>query len=191
MPNDLIEHIGKQLRKVRQEKAITLQQVADRAGVTKSLVSRIENMRTVPSLPVLMNIIQALEVDISDFFAGIKSESEGSVIIRRAGSLNGYTKENAIGFQYFDIINKTFGNMVMKAALLELEPGSQREPLVTDGFEFKYVLEGQVDYKIGDQNYLLTKGDSLFFDARLPHVPINRSGQKACLLVIYFLSQAE
>lgn len=188
MPKDILENIGKKLRKVRQEQSLTLQEVAERAGVTKGLISRIENIRTVPSLPVLMGIIQALNVEVSDFFSDIETGNGEGVYIRRASELAPYSKESAIGFTYFDILNQSLGDLVMKVSILELEPGSKREQLVTDGFEFKYILEGEVEYKIEDKSYILKEGDSLFFDARLPHVPVNNSTRKVKMLVVYYLA---
>ena len=187
MPKNIIDNIGKKIRRIRGEQALTMQEVADGAGVSKGLISRIENMRTVPSLPVLINIILALNTEISDFFSDIEGMNGSKVFIQRKEDLKGFTKEDAKGFRYFDIINQPIGDLVMQATLLELEPGSHRKQLVTNGFEFKYILEGEVEYKIESESYFLKKGDSLFFDARLPHVPINNGEEKAVLLVIYFL----
>ena len=190
MSKNIIDNIGKKIRKIRGDQAMTMQEVADNAGVSKGLISRIENMRTVPSLPVLINIIKALNTDINDFFSDIDSGNSGKIFIQRQQDLSGYTKEDATGFRYFDIINQPMGDLVMQATLLELEPGSNRKQLVTNGFEFKYVLAGEVEYRIEKDSYFLQQGDSLFFDARLPHVPINNGTEKAVLLVIYFLKDS-
>ena len=191
MPKDIVENIGKQLRKVRKEREMTLQELADRAGVTKGLLSRIENVRTIPSLPVLMSIIQALGLDIKDFFAEVDTEREDKIIICRKADLEPTTKEDAIGFQYFNILNQSLGDMLIKTTILELVPGSNREKVVTDGYEFKYIIEGTVEYKIENETYELQEGDSLFFDARLPHVPVNNSDKIVRMLVIYFLQSGK
>ncbi|WP_115619910.1 cupin domain-containing protein [Chryseobacterium indoltheticum] len=46
--------------------------------------------------------------------------------------------------------------------------------VITDAFEYKYIISGEVSYMIGNETYNLSEGDSLFFDGRLKHVPINK-----------------
>jgi uncharacterized cupin superfamily protein len=70
--------------------------------------------------------------------------------------------------------------------LLEVQPNSEREKVITDAFEFKYILTGECAYVIGDQEVLLKEGDSIFFDGRIPHVPINRGKVPSKMLVVYF-----
>ena len=73
-----------------------------------------------------------------------------------------------------------------ESVLLEVEPNSERDKVVTDAFEFKYILTGECYYEIGDQEVLLKEGDSIFFDGRIPHVPINRGKIPSKMLVVYF-----
>ncbi|MCB0585926.1 MAG: helix-turn-helix transcriptional regulator [Phaeodactylibacter sp.] len=188
MPKDTIENIGKKIRRLRQEKEMTIKELADKAGVTKGFVSRVENVRTIPSLPVLLSLIQALEVDVAEFFSDIEQSNSESIHIRRKEALTPYTREDARGFLYYSIFNEAISGLVIQTSILELEPNSRRAQVTTDGFEYKYILEGVVDYEIGDEVYTLSAGDSLFFDARLPHVPVNRSSEKVRMLVVYFLT---
>ena len=59
--------------------------------------------------------------------------------------------------------------------------------VTTDGMEFIYLVEGDIDYKLGDTTITMNQGDSLFFDGRVPHLKINKSTQTARILVIYLL----
>jgi transcriptional regulator with XRE-family HTH domain len=68
MQENIIIQISNRLKEVRTEKKITLQELAVKAGVTKGLISQIENSRTIPSLTVLMNIIRELNLDLNAFF---------------------------------------------------------------------------------------------------------------------------
>jgi len=59
----------------------------------------------------------------------------------------------------------------------------------TNAFEYKYVISGQVEYIVGDQRYALKAGDSIFFDANLPHKPLNTGDTTALMLVMYFFKE--
>ncbi|MGE8426123.1 MAG: helix-turn-helix domain-containing protein, partial [Sphingobacterium siyangense] len=67
MEDNTIFKISNKIKEIRKEKGITIQEVADRAGVSKGLISQIENNRTIPSLLVLINIINALNIDLNEF----------------------------------------------------------------------------------------------------------------------------
>ncbi len=62
--DDIILQISQRLREVRKDRNSTLQEVADIAGVSNGLLSQVENSRTIPSLPVLFNLIKALGIDL-------------------------------------------------------------------------------------------------------------------------------
>lgn len=188
MYNHILTEIGSKIRKIRQGKNLTVQELADRAGVSKGLISRIENSRTIPSLPVLIAIIKALEVEINAFFEDIdQREDTQKIIVRRREALEDVTMEGALGFLYHPVINRSISDFVVRVTLLDLEPGSEREKLITDAYEYKYILSGEVDYEIGDEKWTLREGDSIYFDGRLPHVPVNRSSKTVKMLVVYFL----
>ncbi|WP_370629788.1 helix-turn-helix domain-containing protein [Pedobacter sp. MR2016-19] len=59
------------IKERRKELGITVQELADKAEVSKGLISQIENSRTIPSLMVLMDIIKSLEIDLNSFFKDI------------------------------------------------------------------------------------------------------------------------
>jgi transcriptional regulator with XRE-family HTH domain len=190
MHNKVVFEIGERIRALRQEQKMNLQVLGDRAGVTKGLISRIENGRTIPSLPVLINLIHALGAEVPVFFKDIgKNGGDEQVLIIRNNALQPQVREDAQGFTYFPIIREQMGELAISVVLLRLDPGSERERVVTDGYEFKYILEGACTYEIGDQTYELYTGDSIYFNARLPHVPINRGETPCTLLVVYFLQQ--
>ena len=68
--NDFLIGIGKRLKDIRKKNNLTINELAFKANVSNGLVSRIENGRTIPSLPVLLDLIQSLEIDASYFFEG-------------------------------------------------------------------------------------------------------------------------
>ena len=75
MQNEIILQISSRIKDIRVDKRITLQELADKAHVTKGLLSQVENNRTVPSLSVLLSIIKGLEIDLNDFFSTLSNHS--------------------------------------------------------------------------------------------------------------------
>lgn len=69
---------------------------------------------------------------------------------------------------------------------LSIEPNNFRDQVITEAFEYKYIISGEVNYIIGNETYHLSEGDSLFFDGRLKHVPINKSEKPCKMLIVYF-----
>lgn len=190
---DYIIGIGKRIREIRKEKGLTISTVASNAEVSNGLISRIENGRTIPSLPVLLNIISALEIEVASFFNSLPQSGKTTFIVSRKAENSIIEKEDdAKGFQYKSIFGKSLASIAFEAVLLEIQPGSERGKVETDAYEFKYILSGSSVYNIGDEEVTLNEGDSIFFDGRIPHVPINRSDLPTAMLVLYFyLKDAE
>lgn len=185
--NDYLIGIGKRIKDIRKKNKKTISTVANAANVSNGLISRIENGRTIPSLPVLLNIINALEIEVSDFFEGMPKPTAENYIVSRAEDNSIIEKEDdAKGFTYQYIFGKQLSSIGFEAVLLEVKPNSKREKVETDAFEYKYMLSGECVYIIGDDEVLIKEGDSIFFDGRIPHVPINRSQTTAKMLVLYF-----
>ncbi len=188
MNDQIIAGIGRKLRSIRQQQNLKLHEVSRAANISKSLLSKIENGRSVPSLPVLLSVIRVLNVEFTTFFDGIESNGNLPYIHKRKEDYVLTEKESATGFIYQHILGKHAGTVSLEAVILTLQPGSKRDIVTTDGYEFKYVLHGEVAYHIDGHIVEMQAGDSLFFDGRLPHVPINKSEQDCSMLVVYLLN---
>ena len=183
----MLSGIGKRIRKLRLDKGQKLTELAHLAGVSKGLLSKIENGRTVPSVPVLLSIIQSLEIQPKDFFTDMSFQPPQRYIHKSAADLQPMIKEEeAIGFNYQFILNQALSNYTIEAVTLEIAPGAKRELVSVDAYEFKYVLEGHINYQIEEEFIHLSPGDSLLYDGRLMHVPHNDTDRPAKMLVIYF-----
>jgi len=95
-------------------------------------------------------------------------------------------EDQAVGFEYTYIFGKQLSSLGLETILLEVKPNSKREKVCTDAFEFKYMLTGECSYIIDEEEVLLKEGDSIFFDGRIPHVPVNRGSVSSKMLVVYF-----
>ncbi len=188
MHEDILIQISNKIKETRKSKKITVAELAAKAKVSKGLISQIENSRTIPSLPVLMNIVHALNLDLTGFFKDISQNNhQEKVFIIRAKDYLPLQKETAKGFHYQRILTNNTSGGPVDYILLELKKGARRNKMVvTDAFEYKYIIKGKIEYIIEDQTYILEEGDSIFFDGRLGHNLSNIGPDTAVLLVIYY-----
>lgn len=187
--DDFLIGIGKRIKTIRKRQGFTIQHLAQNAGVSNGLVSRIENGRTIPSLPVLLELIGALDIDVSTFFEGVEKKAGAKYIHLKKEAHQYVEKEiDASGFTYHHIFGKSLHAVGFEAVLLRLSPNSFRKKIQTDAWEFKYILEGSCSYQIDDETVAMQAGDALYFDGRLPHVPENKSDSDCLMLVMYFYS---
>ncbi len=187
MNEDLILLIGEKIKSKRTQKKITVETLANKAGVTKGLISQIENNRTVPSLPVLFNIIQALNEDLKTFFEDMHVHfTNGHVLIIRKGEEKPFEKEPVRGFTYKRILTKSLVTQAIDIAVLELKRGAGRKQMITtDAFECKHILKGKIEYQIEKEKFTLEAGDTLFFDGRARHRVKNIGQGEAAILIVY------
>lgn len=188
MQEDIIVQITNKLKDIRKEKNITLQELAESAGVTKGMLSQVENNRTIPSLTVFLNIIKSMHIDINDFFTDFNTGQTSKVIFKKAAQYQSFEKENTVGFHYHRILSTTVDEYHVDFVLLTLKPNAQRAPVQTDAYEFKYILKGCVEYTIGEEIFVMQEGDSIYFDATEPHNPKNIGDTDAQLLVLYIFN---
>ena len=190
MDNTVLLLIGRRIKDIRVQKNIKLVELANKARISKGLLSQIENNRTIPSLPVLIQIINELEVDYSDFFKEIENQSSAPLVYKRREEYSKIEKEDAVGFDYFSILTENIGNVSFQFNILELKPGAKRSKVRTDGYTYLLMLQGEVKYLVGEESYSLQEGDSLFFNGNIPHVPYNSADTTARMFVLYILSAA-
>ncbi len=189
MQKDILIQISNKIKEKRRERNITVQDLADKAQVSKGLISQIENNRTIPSLLVLINIIKALDIDLNIFFKDFNTSGQTGVIVLKKEEYQPFEKEDAIGFKYQRIITESMKNSTVDVVLLELSPNATRPMVQTEAYEYKYLIAGEVTYQFKDQTITLSQGDSIFFDGRMPHTPQNLSQTKALMLVVYFFEE--
>jgi len=157
--------VGCRLRVLRTQRGLSLRLLAGMSGLNVNTLSLIENGRTSPSVSTLQQLARALSVPIAAFFE--TDEAPASVVFQKAGQrpraafAHGTAEDLGAGMTLH-------GGQPL---LVTLRPGTDSgpSPIVHTGYEFVYCLEGQMTYTIGDRRYALEAGDSLIFEAHLPH----------------------
>jgi transcriptional regulator with XRE-family HTH domain len=189
MEEEVLIQISNRIKEVRIERKITVQDLATKAQVSKGLISQIENNRTVPSLWVLINIIQSLNLDFNEFFKDITRQKKNPhpVIFKKRKDHQVFEKENTKGFLYYRAFTRTLQGGAADFVILELKKGAKRNRMVkTDSIEYNYMIKGKVEDTIEDKKYLFEEGDSLYLDSRLNHKIANIGNCDALMVVVYF-----
>jgi transcriptional regulator with XRE-family HTH domain len=165
--------IGREVKNFRVKLNLTVAELADAAGISVGMLSKIENGLTSPSLTTLQVLARALGVPVTALFRRYEERREAvhvkageGMLIERRGTRAGHQ------YQLLGHIANPSSNLVVEPYLITLNSASDVFPLFQhDGLEFLFMLEGEVIYRHADKRFRLTPGDSLFFDADAPHGP--------------------
>jgi len=179
--------IGNQVRKLRNKRELTLQDLANLSGLSKPNLSQIENNLVTPPIATLLKISTALGVPIGHFFQ--ETDQESSIVVVRKEDRYGVAKGqhiSHIGYQYEPLAYSKMDKF-MEPFIVHME---EREPdaIVYNnhlGEEFLYVLEGKLEFRCGDTIVVLEEGDSLYFDSVVPHGYRGIGGPAKTLVTIY------
>ncbi|NEE02138.1 helix-turn-helix domain-containing protein [Phytoactinopolyspora halotolerans] len=163
--------IANQVREYRLTAGLSVAELAARAGISKAMLSKIENVQTSCSLTTLGRLARALGVPVTALFRGVDTEREavftkaghGAVIVRRG---------TGVGHVY-RLLGELQGSQTrMEAHVVELSESSDVFPLFEHpGTELIYMLEGAMVYGHGEARYEMRAGDALQFDGEGPHGP--------------------
>jgi transcriptional regulator with XRE-family HTH domain len=160
---------GDKLRTVRERKSLTLREVAEKAGVSESLVSQIERNRVSPAIDTLLAIVDALEIDIEYLFSDYRRER--AVKIVRAGERQIVSRPGVVYERFAPLDGTPAGGEGIEAYELELEPGAStgNDEYGHEGSELGVVVEGRAELSVGARKYVLEPGDSASFASDFPH----------------------
>jgi transcriptional regulator with XRE-family HTH domain len=160
-------HIGLNIRKIRTQQNRTQQEIADSSGFTKSLISKIENGVVVPPVATLSRIAQALGVAVSVLME--EGDGSGCGYTQADQAENGCHAKTEKGYEFYpysaEMTNKKMQPCLVVAQKGQVIPHS----LSHSGEEFIYMLEGEMKLRIGDAEYRMRPGDTMYFDALQGH----------------------
>jgi transcriptional regulator with XRE-family HTH domain len=158
-------NVGKCLRNLRTEQELSIRNLAEMSGLNANTLSLIENGKSSPSVSTLQQVANALNVPITAFFTSDPPKS--NISFQKAG------QRPLVAFNRGTLEDLGAGLTLNggQPFIVNLEPkaGSGPTPIVHTGHEFVYCLEGHLSYQIEGNKYLLDPGDSLLFEAHLPH----------------------
>lgn len=149
------------LRTVRRQRGLTLERLAEQAGLTKSYLSKIEREQASPSIAVAIKVARVLDVDVAQLFSE-RTDEEKIVADRTADRAGDRQRYRALAA---GLLGKSMSPFVVRPAG---RASRDAHPLHA-GQEFVFVHTGTVELQYGDQVLTLTTGDSAYFDASISH----------------------
>jgi transcriptional regulator with XRE-family HTH domain len=177
--------IGEKVRALRLKKKMGLVELGKHTGLSPALLSKIERGRLFPTLPTLLRIALVFSVGLEFFFAGAREKPLVAVMRKdervrlpeRAGA-----RDAAYRFESLDYLapERRFNSFWAEFANV---PAEKLRPHTHPGVEFLYTLQGTLVLKLGEADYELTSGDSMYFDSTVPHA-YRRMGNRTCSGII-------
>lgn len=177
--------IGREVRAFRKAQGTTVAELSEATGLSIGMLSKIENGNTSPSLQTLQTLSHSLSVPLTSFFRQYE-ERRGAMHTKAGEGVETEREGTRAGHQYnlLGHIGSNASGVIVEPYLIELTAESDTfETFQHGGIETIYMLEGEVDYRHGNDVYTLRPGDTLFFDADAPHGP-----EKLTTLPARFLS---
>jgi transcriptional regulator with XRE-family HTH domain len=184
MSDVTLERLARRIRQLRQERGQTIQTVADVAGFSKGLLSKIETGLVSPPVATLAKLATALHVPIGEFFESQEASDE-VVFFPRQSRQNVRGRRSSHAYKY-QVLAPGRKRRDMQPMVISVDGRTYKFKLMDHaGEQFVYMLDGEMDYVVGDQTFTVRPQDCLYFDARLLHGPKLRRNQRASYLVVF------
>ncbi|MBO6602316.1 helix-turn-helix domain-containing protein [Rhodophyticola porphyridii] len=169
-------NLGPALRARRKELGMTMQAVADAAGLSVGFISQIERGLAAPSLSSLAGLAEVLQRPISDFLVQPGADGNTTRQNRRV------TYSVDMSGPSYERISTKFSGSQLTSVIVHEPPGRRSEPISHRGEEMFFVLAGEVTVEIEGQAEVLGPGDSIHFDSNRVHSTWNHTDQTVSLL---------
>jgi transcriptional regulator with XRE-family HTH domain len=173
---DVIASIGPKVRQLRRQKNLSLQQLAERAGLSAAAIHKIEHNGMVPTITTLMKLAAALNRSVAYFVD--EEQAEPAVLIRFDERKQVFTSKKRLELAG---ISGPYGHFFMAGAVAMMEAGADSgpKPMEHPGEELIFMLDGTMSFEVEGEEYTLRRGDALHFRTDRPHRWGNPSARPA------------
>jgi len=183
---DIIESVGERIKKIRETKGVSLEELSAKTGFPVESLSQIENQTISPHIGTIIKLAKSLRTVFGTLTAeegeeaySIVRQSERRVVSRQAA-------QKGHNYTYMSLASDV-KNRHMESFIVKLEPETPNPELsVHSGEEFIFVIDGEMKAKIGETVEVLSTGDTIYYLSNIPHlVTSNRDEPTYILAVIY------
>ena len=182
--------VGSKIKSIRESKNITVEQVAERSGLTTDQIERIEANTYLPSLAPLIKISRVLGVRLGTFLDD--NDQFGPAICRKDSQPEGISfssdMANSHNNLYFFSLAQSKAGRHMEPFLIDIDSASKDEYQLShhEGEEFIYVLEGVIEVTYGKEKYVINTGESIYYDSIVNHNVHAANESKAKILAVVY-----
>ncbi len=164
--------VGEKIKALREQKALSLKEVADLTGFSTALLSQMENHLVSPSLGTIIKLARALGVKVGDFLG--ETQGEPFTIVRKneRKNVSRFASKDGVKYGYsYESLGFEKKDRHMEPFIVTLEPATVKtsKTSVHEGEEFIFVLEGEMEVILGNHTDVLYPGDSIYYDSTIPH----------------------
>ncbi|MCX5826894.1 MAG: cupin domain-containing protein [Deltaproteobacteria bacterium] len=180
--------IGNKIKELRERRQLTLQDLAAKTGLPKSVLSEIEEDEIVPPVASLLKLAKALGTSMSHFF---QEEAPVKISVTRSGerkkikSRPHHRHEGEISYIYESLETKN-PEKQMEPLLVEFLPMETGDMVFTshEGEEFVFLIEGRLEFRTNDRVEILSPGDTIYFESYVNHSYRGLDDKSASAIVV-------
>jgi len=178
--------IAKRIRAKRLEREWTLDQLASATGLSKGYLSQIENEDKTPTLGTLTKIAFGLGIDAVSLITGEETKRKPEKIsLVRAGERQPITHTGADPDSIYESFPFNKSNRFMDSYIVTVSKQFCPKPLMHEGQELAFTLEGTNEFYYDGQTYIVEAGDAMYFDSDRPHMTRSIGPKQAKVLVVF------
>jgi transcriptional regulator with XRE-family HTH domain len=181
-------NVGERVRQVRNNRGLSLEDVSQRTAIDVSLLSQIEEGAVAPPLGTVVKLAKALEMRMGYFISG--EEDRPYTIVRHSDRkvVSRYDSKKAKYYGYeYESLAPHKKDRHMEPFLVTLEAAQTEEERSThDGQEFIFVLQGQMEVRLGEKLHILDPGDAIYYDSTVPHLVKTHGTKTTKILAVLY-----
>lgn len=177
-----LSEIGKRIRKARLSRGLTQQELAERCGVTKSLLSKIENGQTASAVATLSKIAENLQTPLAWF---LEENHDEHLVISTHKQRTSKIGSKEMGYLYETLANRSRFSKI-EPVLVTVPPDmTVTEPFTHPEEEFIYIVSGSIMLYFDGERHLLEEGDTAYFTGSKPHIFLPHGDHEAKVLCVF------
>jgi transcriptional regulator with XRE-family HTH domain len=173
----VLDAVGPRLRALRRQRGITLAELAAKTRISESTLSRLESGRRRANLELLLPLSRAYDVPLDDL-VGAPRTGDPRIHLRPI---------HRYGMIFIPLTRRPGGVQAYKMLIPSRDEPAEPTPQTHSGYEWLYVLNGQLRLVLGDRDLVLPPGEAAEFDTALPHWLGSADGRAVELLILFGL----
>lgn len=182
--------IGLKIKNLRESRKISKKELSKETNLSLDLINNIEDGEAVPSLTPLTKIARTLGVRLGTFLDD--APQNGPVVVKNGKSekvvyFSGEENQTDVSALEFHSLGAGKNDRNMEPFIIDVHTNEGEFNLSShEGEEFIYVIEGEIEVKYGQDSYIVSKGDSIYYDSIIPHHLHSHNGELSKILAVVY-----